>query len=490
MRVSLRLRVLLLVAVVNVGVFSAGLFFLTRTLARDRRELQREYSELLDYTMQSTIDVAGELKVAQILRWPHWQRFDDAIILERKSIDALARASPRGVYLNPVGSSQRSARFDYENVLLGLGEAVFTAGGVAAAGGTAVPILVEGRVWGACWYRIDSDVSAAGVFKTLLPWFLASTLLLTLGTFWVLQRFVLDPVDTLAAGSRRVRAGDLSVLLPEPAHRDELTDLVRVFNEMTREVKTFHEHLEEEVARATAQARQAEAAAVRQRQLASMGELAAGIAHEINNPLGGLLNALDSLRRGDLSREKQAQYLELLRGGLERMQGTAGKLLRFTPRSSGPAPFSLVEAASDAIALARHRAEREGVTIELEADPGEPLVLGVRSELGQAVLNLIVNSLDALQPRGSGRIGIQVRREERELHLSIEDDGPGVPPERLERVADLFYTTKEVGKGTGLGLALVVSVVDAHGGRAQFSSPPGAGFRVDIWLPLWTGAPS
>jgi signal transduction histidine kinase len=134
-------------------------------------------------------------------------------------------------------------------------------------------------------------------------------------------------------------------------------------------------------------------------------------------------------------------------------------------------------------------------------------VLGQANELGQAVLNLLVNALDAIgtKPRvDAGETGrgakprghVEVRIEQRpvpiadqitdQIVLSIADDGPGVRAEELARVADLFYTTKDVGKGTGLGLSIVHGVVTSHGGRVHLESTPGVGFRVELSLPIWT----
>src|SRR5439155_14452704 len=119
---------------------------------------------------------------------------------------------------------------------------------------------------------------------SLFPWFLVSTLVLTLGTFWILRRYVLDPVGELARGSERLASGQLSARVPEPARLDELSDLIRRFNAMAATVQGFNERLAREVEVATEQVRRAEATAMTQRRLAATGELAAGVAHEINNP--------------------------------------------------------------------------------------------------------------------------------------------------------------------------------------------------------------
>lgn len=491
MRISLPLRVLLLVAAVNALVFGAGLFFLTPKLAQDEAALHREFAEHLASVIRPTPPPSEDLWVEQILLWPLWKRFQDAIILYGEwDVGPEGGIRPRGVFVNPLGALHRPPGFDMEGVLWNAARAIDSERTVVGPQGMSVPIYdLKGHVWGACWFQVRSGVDSWVVFLRILPWFVASTLAMTLGTFGVLRRFVLDPVAELAAGSQRVRAGDLSVRVPEPRHRDEMADLVRGFNEMTREVARFRSHLEEEVEQAREQARSAEAAAVRQRQLAAMGELAAGIAHEINNPLGGLLNAVEVLRREDLADERRARYLELLRNGLERIQGTVGKLLRFTPRGAERGPLSLLEAVRDAVALVQYRADEQGVPIEIEAGEDAFVVNGIRGELGQAVLNLLVNSLDALEgrPLGAGHVRVSLRRRGSEVLLRVADDGPGVTPEELERCADLFYTTKSVGKGTGLGLALVMDVARRHDGRVQLSSTPGAGFVVEIALPAWRG---
>jgi signal transduction histidine kinase len=266
---------------------------------------------------------------------------------------------------------------------------------------------------------------------------------------------------------------------------------------MAEKVEGYNKELARDVETATEKFRRAEAAAMTQRRLAATGELAAGIAHEINNPLAGLLNAVETLQKGTLPPEKRDQYHALLRSGLERIQGTVGKLLRFTPRNSKPVPLALVDPIVDAIALVTYRAQKLGVALRLEQGSPEDdaviqrlrglaPVLGQANEIGQAALNVFVNSLDALEERGTGgHIDVDIVAHEDRLVLSIADDGPGVDGPELTRVADLFYTTKDVGKGTGLGLSIVHGVVASHGGTVHLSSEKGRGFRVEISLPTW-----
>ncbi len=469
-----------LVATVNLVVFGGGLLHLSQKLAQERDLAQAEHLDRILYTLRRSISHRGELRVAQILSWPYWNLFTDAVISD---------LHPRGVSLNPVGSATRGVEFDAVAIERGIRSAVERGQTVSVAGGLALPIVdSRQRTWGGVW--VEQVGGAAPHWWSLVPWFFASTLLLFLGTYSVLRRYVLQPVGELAGAAQRMRAGDLGVHLPLPAHSDELADLMLTFNQMSSEVKEFRDHLEVEVDEARHAAFKAETAALRQRRLAAMGELAAGIAHEINNPLGGMLNAVDVLDRGDLSDEKRARYHELVRGGLERIQATVAGLLRFTPRSGAHAHVDLAGPVRDAIDLMRHSASTAGVQLRFEDRAGGALVSGSASELGQAVLNLLSNALHAIQDckqaseGTTGLIEVELERVGDELRLRVLDNGTGVPEAELERMTDLFYTTKEVGRGTGLGLALVLSVVGQHEGRVHLANREGGGFAVEVVLPI------
>lgn len=479
MRVSLRLRVLTLVGTINVAVFGAGLGYLSSEFARAQLEQKQETAQRLVRGLQDSISMQGELRVGQILASPVWEEVSDAIIVDRNL---------EGVSLNPVGVLGRGGDFDRPGVLASIDLAVRSQETVPVEDGFVLPIIDRrGRAWGGCWYRVAEAREGPPLWMGLLPWFFASTLLLSFGTYGVLRRYVLRPVSALSRGARHLQRGDFSAPIARPRHSDELADLIETFNTMAAEVRGFHEYLENEADAAKEKAFRAEAAALRQRRLAAMGELAAGIAHEINNPLGGMLNAVDVLEKPGTSEEKRSRYHALLRNGLERIQRTVQKLLRFTPRQGEHEPLDLAGPVHDAVELLRHRAESLGVELDVDLDESDCIVRGQRSELGQAVLNLLVNALDAVEPQaasGSARIVVELRAAEHEVTLTVTDDGPGIPEEDIERVADLFYTTKEVGRGTGLGLALVHSVVDQHGGRVHLRNAPERGLRVEVVLPL------
>ncbi len=516
MKLSLRVRVLLIVSAINLIVFGAAFWLATREIeSRLRSEYETNESEasrVLFERLQSTVDRGGGIRVASILQWPMWRYFNDALIVHRNlGTDERGNIQPRGAWLNPLGRLRRSGTLDEQAVLADVAHAISIGTSVPSQGGTAVPIRDPGgEVWGGCWFTLAEFRPPASPFELLLPGFLVSTLLITLATFWILRRSVLDPVARLSDASRRLAQGELSARAGSEHSAGELGDLIRTFDVMAGQIEGFDARRAREVHEATEQVRRAEGAAMTQRRLAATGELAAGIAHEINNPLGGLLNAVDALESGELPPPKRAQYHALLRNGLERIRLTVGQLLRFTPRSARPVPVAMVEPVVDAIALVLHRAHALGVALHLHDALGRvddeaaeslrslPPVLGEAHEIGQAVLNVLVNALDALESQravqparetrgagGGGRIDVRLAHVAGSIVLTIEDDGPGVAREDLPRLADLFFTTKEVGKGTGLGLSIVHQVVHRHGGSVHLSSEPGRGLRVEIALPAW-----
>ncbi|HIF40209.1 MAG TPA: HAMP domain-containing histidine kinase [Planctomycetes bacterium] len=462
-------------------------------------------------------DSAGEIWGAGFFPFPTWLYlmpgpfFSPAKWMTGAIIDPLEEdPSPADlrlgrVYLNPMGSAHRSPLWDQEAVLSQIRQAATEGDPVGDERGLAVPLrLASGELWGGVWLRPREDPIVRPILRQLGPWFLLSTVMLTLATFFGVHRLVLDPVRRLAQGARRLRMGDLTARVPEVRRRDELADLVRSFNGMAEKLEGFNARLATEVQEATAAAREAEAAAMTQRRLAATGELAAGIAHEINNPLGGMLNALEVLGRPDLDPETRERYLELVQGGLERIGETVGKVLRLAPRETAVEPLALVGPLGDALGLIQHRADVQGTQMWLEGEGGArlasdeqafeawsalPLVRGQRNELGQAILNLLVNSLDALvdHASGEGRIRVGLESEGEWLRLWVVDNGPGMDADLIQRAADLFYTTKDTGRGTGLGLAIVHNVVNGHGGEVQLRTPPEGGFLVELRLPVYQG---
>lgn len=506
---------LLLVGVINVLSFGVAGLLLFPALAQEAQERFEEAADELAGTLREAVRPGAEANVASILDWPLWSQFDDAIVVDSNLEQRGDRWVPRGVSLNPRGQARRGPEFSRDEVFAALESSIWRArqslgspgpvleDPIEVLGGRTQVIWVERQPWGALWYRPADPDLVAQTARRLAPAFALSTLLLTLSTFVLLRRAVLEPVRDLARAAGGLERGEMHRRAPDPGQNSgELADLTRRFNAMADELQSFQGKLTERVDEATRQAREAEQNAMLQRRLAAMGELAAGIAHEINNPLGGLLNAVDALRKPDMPPDRRERYLALLADGLERIRGTVGQTLRMAPREHSASEFDLLDVVRDACALVRHRVDQLGVALSATLggrdvlDPSSGVspatVVAARNELGGALLNLLQNALDALEPQArEGRPAqLTLTLESADLgdqrqgwRLAVRDNGPGLDAELLERARDLFFTTKDPGRGTGLGLSIVHNVMDSHGGRLELSSAPGAGFEAILWLP-------
>ncbi len=224
--------------------------------------------------------------------------------------------------------------------------------------------------------------------------------------------------------------------------------------------------------------------------LASLGLLAAGVAHEINNPLASILAGVESLQRWmtrvELAPEEQrdvAEVLALLEQETRRCRETTDKLLLLgQPYASKPVWVDLNRAVRDTLALLSFATRRQRVEVHVDLATDLPPVWGREGGLRGVVMNLCMNAVQAMT--GGGHLSVRTMRlgEERVL-LEVKDDGPGIAPEHLGRIWDPFFTTKPVGQGTGLGLSITQRAVDRHGGRVSVESTPGHGARFTVTLP-------
>lgn len=230
----------------------------------------------------------------------------------------------------------------------------------------------------------------------------------------------------------------------------------------------------------------------RAERLAAVGQLAAGVAHEIRNPLTAIRSTMQYLLRGLDPAEPKHQLVAELLSEVDRINSTVGGLLSLSRSGElRKAEIDLLEPLGQAVHLLQARAAEQGVGIESEFGGNGLRVLGDAGQLKQVFLNLLINSLQAM-PDG-GRIAVGVTRWSPPLgqegapwaQVRIEDTGPGIPPEQLRRVFDPFYTTKK--DGTGLGLAICHGIIEQHEGEIQLESEVGKGTMASVRLPLIAG---
>lgn len=315
-------------------------------------------------------------------------------------------------------------------------------------------------------------------------------IVLTAVNFWLISRLVMRPLAHLTEAADRIACGDFRIHIERRGTNDEFDRTMAAFDRMAREIAEYQGHLEDRVLSALKRVRKAEQHLAIAQRLAATGKLASGLAHEINNPLGGLKNAVRALARGDLSPEKTGQYLDLIADGLSRVEDTVKQFLSFTPRRVEPRPTDLAIVAHEAVQLARHRIERSAIALEEKLEePGGALVFGDPRELQQVALNLLLNAADAVGTSPGGRIVLLVADRGEEVVLEVEDNGVGLSPEDQDRCFDLFFTTKEVGEGTGLGLAVAHTIITNHGGRIEVESRLGEGAIFRVVLPSERSGP-
>ncbi|MCL4806187.1 MAG: HAMP domain-containing protein [Thermoanaerobaculia bacterium] len=290
----------------------------------------------------------------------------------------------------------------------------------------------------------------------------------------LLARSVTRPIEQLVRFASAFRLeGSLPPL--EVKGRDEVAALAEHMERSARHLQELH-----------ADSRRREREMSRVEHLATVGMLAAGAAHEINNPLAGIRTSIERLLRQLPDQGAAERYGAVLRDAVARIERAVRGMLGFARAAEVvPRPMLLPEAVERAFTLAAPRLEeqRVGLSQDFPADLGP--VSADPSQLTQVVLNLVLNACDAI-PHG-GQIRVTARRDGSEVALTVSDSGPGVPPEMTDRIFDPFFTTKPTGKGTGLGLAVSRAAVREMGGELHLLPAGGGGAVFEIRLPVVKG---
>ncbi len=493
---SLAWRILLVVLLLNlvvVGGLQTALFAVQAEWMRQRQ------SEILDATVvpfllrvYSGERLADTTQVRELVGSPEVRDFFDDIVVTRgrpyySSV----------VFLNPRGSVHRDPdQFSMEEVRGGMQRAEGSRGLVRVADGYCRAVW-RGDELAGYLYFVPKQLPAAA-----FPWWISGATVL-FGTvlfgallYWIVVRTVGRPLHRIGDAASQVGKGSYDVRLPELAGVPELTAVARSFNSMAAKVQGHTRDLERAVEQAVAETEEKQRALVLSSRLAAIGTLAAGIAHEINNPIGGMQNAVNRLLQTEGLTDRQRTYLSLLQDGLARVARTARRVLNFSPRSVEARPFSIRDAVQSAAALAEHRMQQQGARLVVDIPPDLPQVAGDEHELQQVFLNLFLNSLDAFgqsQDGGAGCISVSSCVYSGEgpsrVRTVIRDDGPGMAKEDLPRVLDPFFTRKDRPDASGLGMFISYSIVQNHGGEMVVDSAVGDGFTVTIDLPLAEVAP-
>jgi signal transduction histidine kinase len=305
-------------------------------------------------------------------------------------------------------------------------------------------------------------------------------------TYFALTHLIVRPLDRLTTVSEQLASRSLLVRAPV-AGAAEVARLASAFNHMAEQLRGERQALEQRLAeleRKTTELHATQQQLIHGEKLASVGRLAAGVAHEIGNPLAAILGLVELLQTGGLEPSESEEFLRRIQGETERISGIIRDLLDFSRRdgegdlAGESSDLQLVVA--DAVNLVRPQKESRAVKIDvaLASDVGK--VVGPQAKLTQVVLNLLLNALDALA--GSGEVHIDARRDADFVVLTVRDNGPGIPSEMLDRLFEPFTTTKPPGKGTGLGLAVSHALVEGMGGTITAENPAGGGAKFEVRL--------
>ena len=370
------------------------------------------------------------------------------------------------------------------------------AGGVTRYGGRGHRLLAASAPlrqapWVAVVERPEAQafasVNAMGR-RTLLIIALALAFALLVGL--LLSRGISRPLALAADRARAIAGGDLDQRLPETG-ATEVRELAAAFNAMATElarsrteIEGFNRQLQRRVAERTAELKQAQAELLQSRKLAAIGELGAGVAHELNNPLTGILGMAQLVLRKRPEGDPERKFLERIEADAKRCREVTMNLLRFSEQGDETllADADANAVARSAVALQRSLLERRGVSVVLELAEDLPEVRADAAQLQQVLMNLLSNAAHA-SPEG-GRVTVRSGSDGVFVHLVVSDNGRGIPEANLDRIFEPFFTTKEDWRGAGLGLSVAYQIVQAHHGTLQAQSVPGQGATFTVSLPI------
>ncbi|MCP3977834.1 MAG: HAMP domain-containing protein [bacterium] len=286
----------------------------------------------------------------------------------------------------------------------------------------------------------------------------------------VATRFT-KPIRRLHAGIRDISAGDLDTEVDVRGH-DEIARLGTALNDMARELRANRDRARE---------------MMRREKLTALGRLAAGVAHDVRNPLHSIGLTLQHLRETSRPEndDRAAQFdrsIDIIRGEIRRLDRTVANFLRFATNDRGEqVVVDLCELLRETATLVRKEAEWRGVEVTLQVDESVSEIAADGEAIRSSILNLVLNSFEAMP--GGGTLTLSLRTEGGYAVVEVADSGRGIDPRDQERAFDFGYTTRD--GGNGLGLAIVHQcVVEEHGGRVSLDSAPGEGTRVSLALPL------
>jgi two-component system NtrC family sensor kinase len=322
----------------------------------------------------------------------------------------------------------------------------------------------------------------------------------------VIVSAITHPLTDLVAVTDLVSKGDLNQKV-EIDRGDEIGHLARTFNEMITslrhsrdEIEQYNRTLEGKIIDRTRQLEEAQNALIQSEKMSAIGQLAAGVAHELNNPLGGILGyaqfTLEKLQKNDPAKttsrevESYVRYVTDIEVQARRCKQIVQNLLRFSrsSRTLDLEPVDLNKIIEETMTFMEHQLHMNQIELKLELEPALPLVQGNAGQLQQVFTNLLINAMHASKPGTSllivSRFSPSVGEFGGAVELQFVDQGHGIAAENIKKIFEPFFTTKEIGKGTGLGLSISYGIIKEHGGEITVTSVVGQGTTFTVVLPV------
>ncbi|HZS39703.1 MAG TPA: ATP-binding protein [Polyangia bacterium] len=313
--------------------------------------------------------------------------------------------------------------------------------------------------------------------------------LLAVGLAFLFARRLTAALERLSQAARALGRGQLDARVDVDSS-DEVGALAETFNKMggelqasRAEIESWNHELEARVEARTRELKDAQAQLVQAQKLAALGQLGAGVAHEINNPLGGVIGHVQLLLADRDQKDRDYEALTCIETAARQASQVVQNLLRFSVQHKDPVRTSVDvnRLVRDTLSLTGSLLAEQKIALELELDKEVPRLRADAGQVGQVLLNLVSNARTAM-PQG-GKLRVATARKDGEVGLSVEDSGKGIPPEIRERIFEPFFTTKDEWSNVGLGLSVSYRIVSEHGGHIDVASEVGRGSTFTVWLP-------
>lgn len=363
-------------------------------------------------------------------------------------------------------------------------------------------VIGEVRV-GLTYSNLSREVTKSQTASTLLTFIVVLSAIILMTAF---VRIITRPIESLVEVTDQISKGDLTKTM-DINRNDEIGLLATSFNRMIEslkksqdEIEEYNRNLEEKIIERTRELEEAQTQLIQSEKMVAIGQLAAGVAHELNNPLGGILGyaqfTLEKIQNkcseniSDKDIESYKRYLRDIEAQSRRCKAIVQNLLKFS-RTSQTVEFDDVDinaVVEDTLTFVEHQLMMNQITLVKNLDPGLPKIKGHPSQLQQVFTNIIINAMHASNPGTeiilTTRFAPPLGEFPGAVEIAVVDTGKGIREEHLKKIFEPFFTTKEVGKGTGLGLSVSYGIIKEHGGEIKVKSKLGEGTTFTVIIPV------